>query len=242
MLWQRLGIRTLLSRCGFSKHSGRPINEVIDILSLWLWLKKESIGMFTREGLLQGMGKDVLYETLNRQDLNWRKHHKQVARKALSSYQAKDSRFVVDDTVVRRFGYKMPGISSHFDHTLGRHVMGQQVVTLGLASEEGLVLLDSELFISQVKAQPLEQPFQDGRSIVAKRYRIVQNQSKPEMVASMIHRNVRAGIDASYLLADVWYDSKAMIRLSQETALLAILRMKKNRMKYRVSEYAAGSM
>jgi hypothetical protein len=45
------------------------------------------------------MGKDVLYDTLNREDLNWRKHHEQVARKALSSYQAKDSAFVVDDTV-----------------------------------------------------------------------------------------------------------------------------------------------
>ena len=242
MLWQRLGIKTLLNRCGFSKRSGRPINEVIYMLSLWLWLKKESIGMFAREGLLQGMGKDVLYDTLNREDLNWRRHHEQVARKVLSSYQVKDSAFVVDDTVVRRFGHKMPGISSHFDHTLGRHVMGQQVVTLGLASEQGFVPLDSELFISQVKAQPLEQSFQDGRSIVAKRYRIAQNQSKPEMVASMIHRALRAGINASYLLADAWYGSKAMIRLSQETALVAILRMKKNKMKYRISEYVEGSM
>ena len=120
--------------------------------------------------------------------------------------------------------------------------MGQQVVTLGLASEQGFVPLDSELFISQVKAQPLEQSFQDGRSIVAKRYRIAQNQSKPEMVASMIHRALRAGINASYLLADAWYGSKAMIRLSQETALVAILRMKKNKMKYRISEYVEGSM
>ena len=55
MLWQRLGIKTLLNRCGFSKCSGRPINEVIYTLSLWLWLKKESIGMFAREGLLQGI-------------------------------------------------------------------------------------------------------------------------------------------------------------------------------------------
>jgi hypothetical protein len=26
---------------------------------------------------------------------------------------------VVDDTVAQRFGKKMPGISSHFDHTSG---------------------------------------------------------------------------------------------------------------------------
>jgi hypothetical protein len=37
---------------------------------------------------------------------------------------------VVDDTVAQRFGKKMPGISSHFDHTSGRHMMGQQVLTL----------------------------------------------------------------------------------------------------------------
>jgi hypothetical protein len=40
---------------------------------------------------------------------------------------------VVDDSVVQRFGKKMPGISSHFDHTSGRHMMGQQVLTLGLS-------------------------------------------------------------------------------------------------------------
>jgi hypothetical protein len=36
---------------------------------------------------------------------------------------------VVDDSVLQRFGKKMPGISSHFEHTLGRHVMGQPVLT-----------------------------------------------------------------------------------------------------------------
>jgi hypothetical protein len=59
-----------------------------------------------------------------------------------------------------------------------------------------------------VKAQPLHQLFQDGSSTVSKRYRITQGQSKREMDASMI-------------------------RLSQESALVAILRTKKN--KYRVS-------
>lgn len=55
---------TLLNRSGFNKRSGIPIHEVVYTLSLWLWLKKESIGMFARDSL-QGMGKDVLYDTLN---------------------------------------------------------------------------------------------------------------------------------------------------------------------------------
>ncbi len=108
--------------------------------------------------------------------------------------------------------------------------MGQQVVTLGLSCEEGFVPLDSELFISQSKAQGLHQPFRDGRSTVAKRYRVAQQQTKPEMVKAMVYRALHANIMADYLLADAWFGSKTMIRLSQEASLTAVLRMKKNKM------------
>ena len=43
--------------------------------------------------------------------------------------------------------------------------MCQQALTLGVTCEEGFVPMDSELFISQVKAQPLQQSFQDGRVV-----------------------------------------------------------------------------
>ena len=240
-LWQQIGMKTLLNRSGFTKRSGIPIHEVVYTLSLWLWLKKESIWMFACDSL-QGMGKDVLYDTLNREDLNWRKYHEQIAYKAVHTCQtAAKQAFVVDDSVIQRFGKHMPGISSHFNHTSGRHVMGQQVLTLGLSCTDGFVPLDSELFTSQTKAQSLPQPFKDGRSTVAKRYRVAEQQTKPEMVAKMIRRALRAGILGSYLLADAWFGSKAMIRLCQETDLTAILRMKKSKLKYRVSEYINGN-
>ena len=241
-LWQQMGMKTILSRAGFNKRSGLPIVEVMYTLSLWLWLKKDSIGMFARDSL-QGMGKDVLYDTMNREDLNWRKCHELIAYKAVKSFR-KDIKkaFVVDDSVKQRFGKKMPGISSHFDHTTGRHMMGQQVLTLGLSCEDGFVPLDNELFTSKTKIQALARPFKDGRSTVAKRHRIAINQTKPEMVASMIRRALRAGIQGHYLLADAWFGSKAIIRLCQETALTAILRMKKSKLKYRISEYINGEI
>ena len=241
-LWQQMGMNTILHRAGFNKRSGSPIGEVIFTLSLWLWLKKDSIGMFARDSL-QGMGKDVLYDTMNREDLNWRKCHELIACKAVKSYRKGVKKaFVVDDSVVQRFGKKMPGISSHFDHTTGRHMMGQQVLTLGLSSEDGFVPLDNELFTSQTKAQTLPEPFKDGRSTVAKRHRVAAQQTKPEMVASMVRRALRAGVEARYFLADAWFGSKAIIKLCQETALTAILRMKKSKLKYRVSEYRDGKM
>ena len=241
-LWQQIGMKTMLSRAGFNKRSGFPISEVIYTLSLWLWLKKESIGIFARDSL-QGMGKDVLYDTLNREDLNWRKCHALIAYKTVMSFRRDIKKaFVVDDSVKQRFGKKMPGISSHFDHTTGRHMMGQQVLTLGLSCEEGFVPLDSELFTSKTKIQALAAPFNDGRSTVAKRHQVAVNQTKPEMVASMIRRALRAGIQGQYLLADAWFGSKAMIRLCQETALTALLRMKKSKLKDRVSDYINGEI
>ena len=89
-------------------------------------------------------------------------------------------------------------------------------------------------FISQAKAIELHEPFEDGRSIAAKRYRIAQQNTKPEMVSAMVKRALNAGIMADYLLADAWFGTKAMIRLTQETALVPVLRMKKNNMKYRM--------
>jgi SRSO17 transposase len=240
-LWREMGMNAILRRVGFQKRSGTPISEVIFGLMLWLWLKKESISMFARDCLLASMGKDALYDTMNREDLNWRKYHDQIARKAVQTFKTPGkTAFVVDDTVEQRFGKKMPGLSSHFDHTTGRHLMGQQVLTLGLSGDEGFVPLDSELYISQTKAIGLHEAFKDGRSVTAKRYRTALQCTKPEMVSAMIKRALNAGLVACYLLADAWFGTKGMIRLTQATALVAVLRMKKNKMKYRISEFVHG--
>ena len=69
-LWQQVGMKTLLSRAGFKKRSGAPIHEVMYALVLWVWLAKESIAMFARDSVQSSLGKDVLYDTLNREDLN----------------------------------------------------------------------------------------------------------------------------------------------------------------------------
>jgi hypothetical protein len=225
-LWWEISMNTILKRVGFTKRSGTPIGEVVFNLILWLWLQKESIGMFARDCLQGAIGKDVFYNTMNREDLDWRNYHGQIAHKTARTLKASGKKaYVVDDSVLQRFGKKMPGpIECHFDHTFGRHVMGQQVLTLGFSCEEGFVPLDSELFISQAKAIELHNAFEDGRSIIAKRYRIAQQCSKPEMVRSMVKRALNAGIMADYLLADAWFGTKAMIRLTQETSLVPVLR------------------
>ncbi|MDD2659277.1 MAG: hypothetical protein PHY54_06280 [Methylococcales bacterium] len=111
-LWKETGMQSVLSRAGFTKRSGTSMSGVMFSLMLWLWLQKESIGMFARECLQGAMGKDVLYDTMNREDLNWRKFHEQVAHKTVQTVKTSGKKaYVVDDTAAQRFGMKPVRVS-----------------------------------------------------------------------------------------------------------------------------------
>lgn len=111
--------------------------------------------------------------------------------------------------------------------------MGQQVLTLGLATEEAFLPLDSQIYIGQVKARELIRPYKDRRSVAGRRYSEATTQSKPQMAANMMKRAIRKGLEADYIVADAWFGTKPMIRTALELDTCAILRMKKSKMKYR---------
>jgi hypothetical protein len=193
--------------------------------------------MFARDCLQGAMGKDVLYDTMNREDLNWRKYHEQVARKTVQTFKRYGKRaYDVDDSVAQAaFWQKDAGAIEPFRSYFRAASDGTTSADSGPKLRGRLCApLDSELFISQTKAIALYEPFADGRSIAAKRYKIAQQCTQPGMVKSMIRRALNAGLLADYLLADAWFGTKAMIRLTQDTALVPVLRMKKNTMKYRI--------
>jgi SRSO17 transposase len=235
--WKTLHFNTMLRQAKFSKRSGMPASDVVYLLMLWVWLKVDSVAMFSKDALLSfsAAKKDALYDLLNREDLDWRKLQLLTAKKVLKANpKNKISAFVIDDTVKTRRGKKMPGVSSHFDHLTARCVMGQQIVTLGVANDEQFVPVDNEIFISKVKEQALDYKFNDRRSVAAKRYEKSKQQTKPEMVCDMIARAIRGGINADYFLADAWFATKHILRMTIEHSLVAIVRMKKNKMKYRL--------
>jgi DDE superfamily endonuclease len=241
-LWTKMHLPTLLHRAGFQKRSGIEVTHVVYLLLLWVWLKTESIGMFSREAMqsFTASKKDIMYDYLKREDVNWRRLHCQVAQQVVMDHKLNAQEikaFVLDDSVKMRRGKKMAGVSCHFDHLTGRTVMGQQVLTLGYATEERFLPLDNQIYISQKKIQEPEQDFHDGRSIVAKRYRESLTMNKPEMAANMVNRALRKGFAADYLLADAWFGNKTTLRLTQATDLTAILRMKKDKTLYRYSYY-----
>lgn len=238
-MWKHLKMKTLINKAGFKKRTGASITEVVFLLLLWVWLST-SVRLFARKSLktFSDAKKDALYETLKREELNWRKLNLEVGLQVYKNHQLQNSQvkaWVVDDSVRQRRGKKMEGVSRHFDHLTGRNCMGQQVLTLGLATGEAFLPVDSQIYISSVKAQGLKQPFKEGRSVVANRYREAQT-SKPEILRSMVRRASNNGFKADYLLGDAWFGTKATIKTSKDNKLIAILRMKKNNTQYRYTD------
>ncbi|HEB63294.1 MAG TPA: transposase [Gammaproteobacteria bacterium] len=210
------------------------------MLVLWKWIDASSIAVFSRKSLktFSDANKDVMYDLMKREDTDWRGLNMGVARSVYQQQQIASSRmkaYVLDDTVAQRRGRKMKGVSCRFDHTEGRHVMGQQVLTLGLVTEELFMPIDSQIYVSQSKAHDLIRDFKDKRSVVARRYEEATTQSKPEIAKGMLGRAKRQGIKADYLVADAWFGTKPMIQAAQSLKVTAILRMKKGNMKYRVT-------
>ena len=197
--WKTLRLNQLLLCAGFSKRHGVEVTETVFVLMVWKWLNVASTAMFCRHAL----------------DMFSR------AKEVYKQQGLDDSRvkaLVLDDSVKARRGKKMEGVSSHDDHVTSRHVMGQQVLTLGLATDDAFLPLDSQLYVSRTKAQALSRPYKDSCSVAARRYREGTTQSKPEMGIGMMRRAKRSGLDADYLVADAWFGTKTMIRATYSAA------------------------
>ena len=80
-----------------------------------------------------------MYDLLKREDINWRELNLGVASKVHAEHQMQGTQacaFVIDDSIKIRKGKRMEGLSSHFDHVSHTSVIGQQVLSLGLSTEQ----------------------------------------------------------------------------------------------------------
>jgi len=120
-LWHQMHMKARVNRLGFHKRSGTPANEVVYALMIWVWLKVDSVGMFARESLktFSQASKDAFYGALNHEDWNWRRLNLEAAQETTKALKVsvQSSAWALDDSIKMRFGKKMPGVSSHFDHT-----------------------------------------------------------------------------------------------------------------------------
>lgn len=140
-------------------------------------------------------GKDVLYDFFKREDIKWRQISLAVAKSVYVRHNlgGDECALVVDDTIKKRSGKKVDGVSTYFEHSEGRCVKGQQVVELGLSTVKGFVPLDRRIFIGEKNVHPLNTEFQDKRCAAARDYSLALSQTKHEMLEDMLRRVQHGG-------------------------------------------------
>ena len=81
--WKQLRFGSLIHKAGFRKRRGSDIIEAVFLLLLWRWVNVSSICVFASKaiGVFSHARKDVLYDTLKREDINWREFNLQVAKR-----------------------------------------------------------------------------------------------------------------------------------------------------------------
>ena len=238
---KRLRFWHYFRRYGVSKkRTGYPVKQVVFTLLVWIFLDSHSIRSFMGNlvsNFFTG-GNDVLYDFLKREDINWRNVSMSITKEVYMRNNLgteHEIAFVVDDSIKQRSGKKVEGVSSHFDHTTGRCVMGQQLVQLGLSWSDGYIPVDSQIYIGKKNTHPLNSEFADGRSTVAKDYNAALNKTKHELLELMLKRALRNGIKAKYILGDSWYGCRRNIKMAFILELIAIFRMKRGNLKYRLN-------
>jgi len=231
----------ILSRLRIRKRSGSSIHQVLFATLVWPLLPVKSIAGFCGkfiQGYIKG-GMNVIYDFLKREDINWRSVSTSVSKEVYVNHQfglEKESAFNIDDSIKHRRGKKVEGVSSHFDHTESRHVMGQQVLQLGLATGKGFLPLDQQIYIGSKKVQGLETPFQDQRHAVAKDYQCALEDDKNKMFCGMLKRALKNGFRSPHVNGDSWFGTKGNIATTLNLSLIGLFMMKRGNLNYRFQD------
>lgn len=213
------------------------MKQVMFSLVVWPLLSVTSLNFFCGNRLsayLNG-SKDVLYEFLKRQTINWRGYRFHTAKQFYKKHELEKESIraaTFDDTVKHRCGKKVDAVSSHFDHTLGKHVMGQQVLEMGLATAKAYTPLDSQIYVGDKNVQQGKKGIIDGRGSVGKDYATAKHKDKNQMLRDMLKHAVRGGIGFTHTIADSWFGNRDNIKAVVSMSLVGIFRMKRGNPRY----------
>ena len=117
----------------------------------------------------------------------------------------KDGYLLIDDTIWQRYGKKLEAVSFVWDSTIGKKVLGTNVVLL---------------------------IWTDGKRRIPLSLRIWRKggKSKLKLAEEMLWESRRRGITPLYVLFDAWYSGESLLNLLNQFGWQYITRVKKNRL------------
>ncbi len=146
-----------------------------------------------------------------------------------------DTAFIFDDTLKHRRGKKADDSAVHYNHTINKYVVAQQVLEMGLASPKGYIPIDSQIFIGDTKPVERRKPFRKSDADVVSDYETALNSDKNTMFHDMLRNAIKSGFKAKFVVGDAWFGNKDNINAVLDVEATALFRMKNSNLKYRLA-------
>ena len=117
----------------------------------------------------------------------------------------KEGYLLIDDTIWQRFGKKLDGVSFVWDSTIGKKVLGTNVVLLIWTDGKRRIPLGLRIWLKGGK-------------------------SKLKLAEEMLWEARRRGVNPMYVLFDAWYSGESLLNLLAQFGWRYCTRVKKNRL------------
>lgn len=168
-----------LQRINKNKTKGFEAIDIISALLLIPFVLENSIlGLIKSSvALFSEMQKDALYRLKNDTDINWRDLLYSIAGRFQSIIERSSvdpdepcndiisnvNCLIIDDTILRKTGYKIEGIGKVFDHTLNSFVLGFKMLCCCFWDGKRLNPIDFSLHSERGKKKKKKNEFQPSR-------------------------------------------------------------------------------
>jgi len=233
--FDELNIKSILRRSGILKKRGYATITLLFLVALLPFLKKKLTDFWNCKCLQNQIDakKDTYYRFLNHERFNWRKFVYLLAHKVIAlckNVPLKEKVLIVDDSITHKTGENIELVSYHFDHKVGRSILGNCFLHLGFHNGLNYYPLDMAPCTSSRRPNTKIRKI-DKRACGWKRRKEALDK-KTTVMLQMIERAWVSGIDAAFVLFDSWFAHDAIISEIYKIGYGVICRLKKGRVKY----------
>lgn len=222
------------------KQKGISVLQLISILITFPFIGQSTVLKFTKShwGKSVKYGKDAYYRLKNNPKMNWRGFLFSVIIRSLSAIKQRKEvdkpnivktikAFIFDDTTLEKTGKYIEGISRVWNHVIHLHVLGFQLLVMGLYTGEMFLPINFSLHREKgknnnspygLKPKYLKKQYhkkRDSKTNGAKRRKEL-DENKISSVVNMIKSAVKNSITADYVLTDSWFTCFETVKTTLE--------------------------
>jgi len=233
--FQELKFRSLLKRSGITKSKGYATISLLFLFVLLPFLKRKLTDFWSSSCLENQIDaqKDTYYRLINHERFNWRKFVYFLALKVIAHSNdtpLREKVLIADDSISAKTGKKIELVSYHFDHKVGRSILGNCYLQLGY--HNGINFYPVDVALSTSSKRPNSNLRNIDKRTCGWKRRNEALDKKTAVLLQMVDRAWHQGLDASFVLFDSWFAHDKIISSICSTGYGVICRLKKGRVKY----------